>query len=263
MLKRAVPWNKYVNTFISLFLRYSCAYGGVLEKQKCTSVFLRAPCIIPLMKLVNTFLDACRTLVRGWMNLLAVILNKLSGGKLSPNAVTILALLMHLPIAWLIATGHYWWAAGLLLIFGLFDALDGALARLQKRAGNAGMLLDATTDRIKETILYCGAAYSFINGPRPVFAVWAVAACGASLCVSYVKAKGETAVSDHNLTPNEINRLFQDGLLRFEIRMTILILGLVSGRLALAVVLIAISSTITAFGRLISITKYLLSNEAK
>jgi phosphatidylglycerophosphate synthase len=215
------------------------------------------------MKLVNTFLDACRTVVRGWMNLLAGILNTVSGGKLSPNAVTILALIMHLPIAWLIATDHYWWAAALLLVFGLFDALDGALARLQKRAGNAGMLLDATTDRIKETMLYCGIAYSLAAGTNPKLAVWAVAACGASLCVSYVKAKGETAVSDHNLTPNEINRLFQDGLLRFEIRMTILIAGLVLNWLTPAVIVIAIFSTITAIGRLISITKYLLSNEAK
>lgn len=214
------------------------------------------------MKLLNNFLDGCRTIVKGWMNLLAAVLNKLSGGKLSPNAVTILALIMHLPIAYLIAIGYLWWAAGLLLVFGLFDALDGALARLQKRAGNAGMLLDATTDRIKETILYCGVAYSLIAGPNPKLAVWAVAACGASLCVSYVKAKGETAVSDHKLTPNEINRLFQDGLLRFEIRMTILIIGLIANQLAIAVIVIAIFSTFTVFGRLISITKYLLSNEA-
>lgn len=214
------------------------------------------------MKLVNTFLDACRTIVRGWMTLLAKILNTLSGGKLSPNAVTVLALIMHLPIAWLIATNHLWWAAGLLLVFGLFDALDGALARLQQRAGNAGMLLDATTDRIKETILYCGVAYSLISGSNPKLAVWAVAACGASLCVSYVKAKGETAVSDSDLTPNEINRLFQDGLLRFEIRMTILIIGLLINQLAIAVIIIAVFSTLTALGRLVKITKYLLSDEA-
>ena len=215
------------------------------------------------MKLVNAFLDACRTVIRGWMNLLAGVLNKLSGGKLSPNAVTILALLMHIPIAILIGNGHHWWAAGLLLVFGLFDALDGALARLQKRAGNAGMLLDATTDRIKETMLYCGVAYFLADGDNPKLAVWAVAACGASLCVSYVKAKGETAVSGHKLTPNEVNRLFQDGLLRFEIRMTILIVGLVLGLLTPAVIAIAVFSTITAIGRLVSITKYLLSNEAK
>lgn len=215
------------------------------------------------MKLLNGFLDGSRAIVKGWMTLLAGVLNKLSGGRLSPNAVTILALIMHLPIAYLIAVNQHWWAAGLLLVFGLFDALDGALARLQKKAGNAGMLLDATTDRIKETILYCGVAYSLIGGANPKLAVWAVAACGASLCVSYVKAKGETAVSDHKLTPNEINRLFQDGLLRFEIRMTILIIGLVANQLAIAVIIIAVFSTFTVFGRLISITKYLLSNESK
>lgn len=213
------------------------------------------------MKLLNTFLDACRTIVRGWMSLLAGFLNKVSGGKLSPNAVTVVALIMHIPIAYLIATDHYWWAAALLLVFGLFDALDGALARLQKRAGNAGMLLDATTDRIKETFLYCGVAYSLIGSSNPKLAVWAVAACGASLCVSYVKAKGETAVSDSSLTPNEINRLFQDGLLRFEIRMTILILGLIFNLLAAAVIAIAIFSAYTAIDRLLKITKYLLTTK--
>ena len=215
------------------------------------------------MKLLNAVIDACRTVIRGWIGLLAKILDTASGGKLSPNTVTVIGLFMHIPIAFLIATNHWWWAAILLLVFGLFDTLDGALARLQKRAGNAGMLLDATTDRFKETLLYCGAAYSFVGSAHPRLAVWAVAACGASLCVSYVKAKGETAVSEHNLTPNEVNRLFQDGLLRFEIRMTILIIGLVFDQLAPAVIIIAVSSTFTAIGRLISITKYLLSNEAK
>lgn len=215
------------------------------------------------MKLVNKFFDACRTVVRGWMTILAKVLNTVSGGRLSPNAVTVVALIMHVPIAFLIATDHHWWAAGLLLVFGLFDALDGALARLQKRAGNAGMLLDATTDRMKETALYCGVAYSLIASSNPKLAVWAVAACGASLTVSYVKAKGETAVSDRDLTPNEINRLFQDGLLRFEIRMTILIIGLLVNQLAIAVIIIAVFSTFTAFGRLIKITQFLLSDEAR
>lgn len=215
------------------------------------------------MKLINTFLDACRAVVRTWMKTLAWFLNTLTGGKLSPNSVTIASLVMHVPIAWLMATNHYWWAAVLLVIFGLFDALDGELARLQEKASSAGMLLDATTDRMKETILYTGAAFSLIHTARPVFAVWAVAACGASLCVSYVKAKGETAVSGGNLTPNEINRLFQDGLLRFEIRMTILVVGLVSGRLALAVVLITVFSTLTAFERLIKITYKLHQSDAR
>ena len=211
------------------------------------------------MKLITKFLDACRTVVRMWMKHIARVLNRISGGKLSPNTVTFIGLFMHVPIALLIATNHYWWGAILLTIFGLFDALDGELARLQHKAGSAGMLLDATTDRMKEVILYCGAAYSLIAIGQPKYAVWAVAACGASLCVSYVKAKGETAVSDSNLTPNEINRLFQDGLLRFEIRMTILIVGLIFGQLAYAVAIIAVLSAVTATERLINITRKLQS----
>lgn len=195
------------------------------------------------------------------MKHVARILNRLSGGRLSPNAVTLVGLAAHVPIAVLIATGEYWWAAGLLLIFGLFDALDGELARLQKRASSAGMLLDATTDRMKETALYCGVAYALIVSDRPEMAVWAVAACGASLCVSYVKAKGETAVSGSKFTPNEINRLFQDGLLRFEVRMTLLIIGLVTGHLVAVVIIIALLSSYTAIDRLVRITTKLQATD--
>ncbi len=207
------------------------------------------------MQLIDAGLDSVRNTVRGFMHSIAKLLNALSGGHLSPNAITITGLLAHLPIAWLIAQQRYIPAAILLIIFGLFDTLDGELARLQKRSSAAGMLLDASTDRFKEVMLYTGAAYSFIGLGRPYMAVWAVIACGASLCVSYVKAKGETAVAKSKLTPNEVNRLFQDGLVRFEVRMFLLVLGLLTGRLVLAVMVIAILSTTTAIGRLIRISK--------
>lgn len=202
-------------------------------------------------------MDQIRTEVRKVMQHVAVGVNHASGGRISPNAITLTALVMHLPIAYLIATQHYYWAAGLLVVFGLFDSLDGALARLQKKASPAGMLLDASTDRMKEVLLYCGAAYSMVAVGRPGMTVWAVLACGASLCVSYVKAKGETAVAGGNLTPNEVNRLFQDGVGRFEVRMFVLIIGLLSGRVILAVIIIALLSTYTAFERLIKISRKL------
>jgi phosphatidylglycerophosphate synthase len=207
------------------------------------------------MQLLDKIGDIIRALIRAFVR----PLNRITGGRLNPSAVTFTGLFMHVPIALLIATRHNLWAAGLLVIFGLFDTVDGELARLQGRASSAGMLLDATTDRMKEVMLYCGAAYAIIaTTERPYLAVWAVAACGASLCVSYVKAKGETAVKDSNLTPNQINRLFKDGLLRFEVRMFILALGLLSNRVALAVIVITILSTLTAFGRLTRITRRLL-----
>ncbi len=59
------------------------------------------------------------------MRHVARALNYLSGGKLTPNQVTISGLLAHVPIVWLIATGHGVIAGVMLIIFGLFDTLDG------------------------------------------------------------------------------------------------------------------------------------------
>lgn len=206
---------------------------------------------------MNALIDLVTDAARRFMFALAKPLDKLTGGHLSPNAVTLVGMAMHLPIAYLIAQGYFGYGAMLLVVFGLFDALDGALARVQKRTSNAGMLLDASTDRIKEVMLYTGIAYAIISGNQPHLAAWAVVACGASICVSYIKAKGETAIKDANLTPNEINRLFSDGLFRFQVRMLILVIGLLSGELVVATIIIAIGSGLTATSRLLSISRKL------
>lgn len=205
---------------------------------------------------MNSFIDFVRRGLRAVVHFIAPILNKLSGGNLTPNMVTITGLLAHIPIAYLIATRHNLWAAGLLLFFGLFDALDGELARLQKKSSNSGMLLDATTDRMKEALIYTGAAYAMIATGHEYWAIWTVIACSGSMLVSYVKAKGETTVAG-KIPANEANRLFQDGLMRFEVRMTLVFLGLLANRLILAVVIIAITSWYTAFDRLIKISRSL------
>lgn len=205
-------------------------------------------------------LDKIRLFVRKGARVVAVWLNTVSGGQLHPNTVTIFGLLMHVPIAWFIATGdNDILAALLLVVFGLFDTLDGELARVQGRASASGMLLDAATDRMKETLLYVGIAFALASSSSPTTAAWAAAACGASLCVSYVKAKGEAAIAagagkiDHAT----LNRLFKDGLLTFELRMTVLVLGLLADQILVATAAIAILAAFTALQRLSRISKAL------
>ena len=208
------------------------------------------------MRQIAQGLDYLRDMVRGWMNNIARRLDTWSNGKLHPDVITYIGFLMHVPVALLIAVGSFTWAATLLVIFGLFDALDGALARVQKRDSASGMLLDASTDRFKEVFLYIGAAYVLVQTGEPIGAVWAVAACGASICISYVKAKGETAVaSSSSVSSAEVNSLFKDGFLRFEVRMFLLVIGLLSGQLLPMLAIITILATITAFDRLFTIQK--------
>ena len=203
-------------------------------------------------------LSATKTEVRNGAAVIARWLDRLSKGRITPDMVTYAGLLMHLPIAWLIATQHNLWAAAFLIVFGLFDTLDGELARLQKRDGPRGMLLDASTDRFKEAMLYTGAAYALASSAHPQDAAWAAAAVGASICVSYVKAKGEAVVATGKKIPHAtLNRMFADGILTFEIRMAVLAAGLIFDRLLWAVAVVAVLASLTAVQRLMRISKQL------
>lgn len=205
--------------------------------------------------------NAIKTGVRAGMRHIAAGLHTMSGGRLTPNHVTYFGFLMHIPIAYLIATNHLVFAAIGLIIFGLFDTLDGELARLTGKASDAGGLLDAATDRLKEVLLYSGTAYLFVFKNVPaIFIAMTVTACGASICVSFVKSKGETIVASQGGKKRsyaELNHLFGGGLFPFEIRMLTLAVGLFAGLTMLkrAVVIIAIFSTITVFQRLARIMR--------
>lgn len=201
-------------------------------------------------------MDTIRSVVRSVVRMLAQFLNRLSGGHLTPAMVTYTSLFAHIPIAWLIATYHNLWAAGLLVIFGLFDVLDGELARLQGTASQAGMLLDSVTDRVKEVVLYIGIGYAIVHGQRPNMAVWAVAAVGASLLVSYVNAWGE-AVTAGQTKSHQINKAFRTGLMGFELRMAVLVIGLLSNRIILASIVVAILAAVTAAQRFFKISQSL------
>ena len=199
-------------------------------------------------------LQKIRGAIHGFMAQVAAWLDRASGGKLSPDAVTLFGFAMHVPIAFLIATRHNWWAAGLLVVFGLFDALDGALARLQNVSGPRGMLLDSTTDRMKEILLYIGSSYAIIASTgRPYLAVWAVAACGCSLLTSYINAWGDAVMARYHVSKHTTNKSFRGGLFPFEVRMFILVVGLLSDRLALAVIVITFGAAYTALGRLATV----------
>src|SRR5581483_1533234 len=104
---------------------------------------------------------------------------------------------------------------------GLMDVLDGELARVQNRATAVGRLLDSVTDRLKEVLLYTAVAYNIVAVTgRPFLVVWAVAACGTALCVSYVNAWGEALMP--KTAHHTANKSFRIGLGGFEIRMFVL-----------------------------------------
>lgn len=211
------------------------------------------------MKLINIVRDG----VRAFMRRVAQVLNKLSRGSLTPNMVTVIGLLAHAPIAWLIATHHPIWAGGLLLIFGLFDTLDGELARLQGRTSHSGMFLDSVSDRIKEVLVYIGligAGASSVTTCMAIgqscwysnatYMVLLMVALGGSLLTSYINAWGEAVLQGSKITKSQLNKTFRGGIASFEIRMFLLVIMLLFGWEALIIPIIAILAWYTALGRM-------------
>lgn len=208
---------------------------------------------------VIIMIDYIRELIRGIVRIFVRNLLYISGNTITPNSVTIVGTALFFPICILIARGSHVWASILLVFIGLLDTVDGEIARMQKTTSTFGIFLDASTDRIKESLLYLGIVYFFFVQQDVSGVVLAVLALSASMLVSYVKAKGEMILSSSSkrLAPAQLNRIFQDGLMRFEIRITVLIVGLLFNILLAAVAINAIFAWWTAIQRIYLIGKKL------
>lgn len=189
------------------------------------------------------------------MKSIAIWVDNVSSSRVTPNHITIASLLLHIPIFLAIISQLYFLAAIMIVVFGLMDSVDGELARIQKRESKAGMLLDASSDRTKEALIFMALAYRFALDNEPQAVLATVAAITGAFAVSYIKAKGETAMKDSHLSVQEINKIFQSGLMRYEIRMALLVIGLIFSSLLIPTMwLLATLAWLTAFYRLVVIS---------
>ncbi len=208
-------------------------------------------------------MDKIHEFVRAQMRKLAKALNKLSDGKLTPNHITLISLAGHLLVAAAILSGNYVLAAFLLVGFGLLDALDGAMAKIQNNVSDLGGFYDSVADRVKEIILYIAIGSVLVDEKGSDVVPILIAAIGGSFMVSYLRARGGVAISERKtkLKSSEVNQIFTAGVAGFEIRMTILVVALLFSQLYLGVVVIAVLSWVTVAQRLSLISSGLLKND--
>ncbi len=115
----------------------------------------------------------------------------LARAGVTANALTLTGLGVAAASAALIGVG--WMLAGgiVLLSSGLFDMLDGALARATGQTTKFGALLDSTVDRASEAVILLGAVVFYLTEDSEAGVVLAFVALTGSLLVSYVRARAE------------------------------------------------------------------------
>ncbi|HIH90918.1 CDP-alcohol phosphatidyltransferase family protein [Ignicoccus hospitalis] len=106
--------------------------------------------------------------------------------KLSPNVITLLSIPFAATFTYLVWKGMVLEALPFLLLSTLFDALDGAVARLTGKTSKAGAFLDSAVDRLNDTIIF----YSLpaLGVPWTVTYLWITG----SIIISSVRAAAES-----------------------------------------------------------------------
>jgi CDP-diacylglycerol--glycerol-3-phosphate 3-phosphatidyltransferase len=160
----------------------------------------------------------------------------------TPNVLTLMGLVITAVAATLVALG-WLLAGGLVLLFaGLFDILDGAVARVSGRVHPYGAFLDSTADRYAELVTYAGLLYHYVSQRGNTLpAMLVVVALGGSLLVSYVRARAQS-----------LGFTADGGLLARPERVVITVVGLViSPVLIWALWVLAVLTNVTAVQRIL------------
>ena len=191
----------------------------------------------PIMKLDEFRKTAADYLTRPVVRLLAKT-------ALTPNAITWFGFLLSIEASILIGAGYLFAAGFLVLVAGLFDLLDGALARHTNQATHFGAILDSTLDRIAEAILLLGILFLYIREQATLGILLVGIALPSSQMVSYIRARAEAAGLECKV-----------GLFTRGERVIVLALGLLLSRidyaLIIAVSVIVLLSLFTAGQRLL------------
>ena len=120
---------------------------------------------------------------------------------LTPNMVTTIGFILNIAVAIIFIVGaedknrsdlsYVGWAGGMILFAGLFDMLDGQVARLGNMSSKFGALFDSVLDRYSELIMFLGICYYLVAHHYFLSSLFAFLALIGSMMVSYTRARAE------------------------------------------------------------------------
>ena len=162
---------------------------------------------------------------------------------LTPNAITVIGLILNMGVAAIIASGNLVLGGVAVLLGGGFDALDGAVARVTGQTSRFGSFLDSTLDRYSEAVVFAGVLIYFTRndeGTLPVLLTYA--AIVGSLMISYARAKAE-----------QIGIKGDVGFFQRLERLVILALALIISQPVWGLAVLAVGTQLTALHRVIHV----------
>ena len=168
------------------------------------------------------------------------IVRWLALSKIHPNVLTFLGLVINIWAAWLFARGSFTWAGVVVIGAGLFDMVDGRVARVTDQVTRFGGFFDSVLDRYSDLALYMGLLVFYASINRFFYIVLTAIVMTGSVMVSYTRARAENAIPKCKV-----------GFLERPERVVLIIIGALFDRMAPVLWVIAVLSNWTVIHRMI------------
>ena len=172
---------------------------------------------------------------------------------LTPNALTLIGFAITAIGSLLV--GLQFWVVGGIVVFcgGVFDMFDGTLARATGQTSPLGAFMDSTFDKAGEILVFLGVTAGLLAaGAGDVPVVVATATMGASIMVSYTRAKSDGLGFSSGMG------LAAVGIMPREVRLVIISIGIVLTGTSLGTTAIAIALGVILVGAVITVIQRIL-----
>jgi CDP-diacylglycerol--glycerol-3-phosphate 3-phosphatidyltransferase len=169
-----------------------------------------------------------------------LIVRGLALSKIHPNVLTFLGLLINIGAAALLALGQFRWAGAVIIGAGLFDMVDGRVARETNRVTRFGGFFDSVLDRYSDLALLVGLLVWYGSINRWGYVVLTAIVMTASVMVSYVRARAENTIPTCKV-----------GFMERPERVVLLIIGALFDKMAPVLWVIAILGNLTVVHRMV------------
>src|SRR3974390_3280151 len=130
----------------------------------------------------------------GSNKLLVWIVRGLALSKIHPNVLTFVGLVINVYAAVLLASGRFLAAALVIIGAGIFDMVDGRVARATNQVTRFGAFFDSVLDRYSDLALLMGLLVYYGNINRNFYVVLTAIVMSGSVMVSYTRARAENTL---------------------------------------------------------------------
>jgi CDP-diacylglycerol--glycerol-3-phosphate 3-phosphatidyltransferase len=168
------------------------------------------------------------------------IVRWLALSRIHPNVLTFLGLVINIWAAYLFAAGHFRWAGAVVIGAGLFDMVDGRVARASGQVTRFGGFFDSVIDRYSDLALFMGLLVYYASINRPFYIVLTAIVMTGSVMISYTRARAECTIPKCKV-----------GFLERPERIVLIIIGALFDRTAQVLWVIAVLSNLTVVHRMI------------